>query len=214
MKLIKCPDCGAMVSKKATACPSCGLPDPGSEKPVEPSKKHGLPTRLFYAATLPILVIAGGSYLLADSSNPTKPRPKSNVPIEATQAEKQKTEQELWAELEEIALKAAAEQKKVDDRRSKDVADEEAFAALMEGLGQQALIASISARNGYARITVRNLWHIRNYQIRLQDAQTLDRLWKSISSPREPKKARISIVDYNGNEVGGTGVMGVWVQDR
>lgn len=35
MALIKCPECGSMVSDRATECPKCGCPLNRSEQPVE-----------------------------------------------------------------------------------------------------------------------------------------------------------------------------------
>lgn len=64
-------------------------------------------------------------------------------------------------------------------------------------------------------ITVSNIWHIRAYQIRLQDAQTLWEIWARIASPSELDSARIKIVDLRGNEVGGSRVLAgslIWVQ--
>ncbi len=33
MGLVKCPDCGNMVSERAAACPTCGCPADAFEKP-------------------------------------------------------------------------------------------------------------------------------------------------------------------------------------
>ncbi len=67
-----------------------------------------------------------------------------------------------------------------------------------------------------ATLTVDNLWHIRHYQIRLQDAQTLWEVWARIASPNDPDKARIKLVDQNGNEVGGSRFLAgslIWVKE-
>ena len=67
-----------------------------------------------------------------------------------------------------------------------------------------------------ATITLRNVWHLRNKQIRLQDAQTLWKAWAVVASKDNPDKARIKLVDLNGNEVGGSRVLAgslIWVQD-
>lgn len=62
-------------------------------------------------------------------------------------------------------------------------------------------------------ITVDNAWHLVTYQLRLQIAQNLWTQWVAIASPGDPDKARMQIVDHNGNEVGGYSVWnGVWVQ--
>lgn len=68
-----------------------------------------------------------------------------------------------------------------------------------------------------AKLTMRNLWHIRHKQLRLQDAQALWRVWASIASPSKPDGARIKIVDQMGNEVGGSRILGgslIWVDDE
>ncbi|QDT24817.1 hypothetical protein Enr10x_01090 [Gimesia panareensis] len=68
-----------------------------------------------------------------------------------------------------------------------------------------------------AEIEVRNNWHIKPYQVRLQDAQNLWSAWAKIASPQEPDSARIKIVDINGNEVGGSRVLAgslIWVQEN
>lgn len=67
-----------------------------------------------------------------------------------------------------------------------------------------------------ATITLRNVWHLRNKQIRLQDAQTLWKAWAVVASKDDPDSARIKLVDLNGNEVGGSRVLAgslIWVQD-
>ncbi len=68
-----------------------------------------------------------------------------------------------------------------------------------------------------AEIEVSNNWHIKPYQIRLQDAQNLWSAWAKIASAQEPDSARIKIVDINGNEVGGSRVLAgslIWVQEN
>lgn len=68
-----------------------------------------------------------------------------------------------------------------------------------------------------AEIEVRNNWHIKPYQIRLQDAQNLWSAWARIASPQDRDLACIKIVDANRNEVGGSHVpVGslIWVQEN
>jgi hypothetical protein len=68
-----------------------------------------------------------------------------------------------------------------------------------------------------ATLTVSNVWHLKLYQVRLQDAQALWEVWARIASPKEPDKARISIVDLRGNEVGGSRFLAgslIWVQEQ
>lgn len=66
------------------------------------------------------------------------------------------------------------------------------------------------------KITVSNSWHYEPYQIRLQVAQKLWEAWAGLHSPDEPDKARIKLVDLNGNEVGGSRVWAgslIWVKE-
>lgn len=65
-------------------------------------------------------------------------------------------------------------------------------------------------------LTVGNRWHVRHYQVRLQDAQTLWRAWAATVSPEATDSARIKIVDRMGNEVGGSRLLGgslIWVKE-
>ncbi len=98
---------------------------------------------------------------------------------------------------------------------------EEKLDAYMEVLRGVALVERVAAEQSgdqwRATITVADLWHVRHYQVRLQDAQTLWKAWALTASPQDPDCARISIVDHNGNEVGGSRVWGgslIWVQDK
>ena len=66
------------------------------------------------------------------------------------------------------------------------------------------LVKDVSISQNKATITVTNLWHLRNKQIRLQDAQTLWELWAKINSPSKPDESFLKLVDFNGNKVGGS----------
>jgi hypothetical protein len=66
-------------------------------------------------------------------------------------------------------------------------------------------------------ITVANHWHSQPYQMRLQMAQNLWQSWAKVHSPKDLDKARISLRDLNGNEVGGSRVFAgsvIWVQEN
>lgn len=76
--------------------------------------------------------------------------------------------------------------------------------------------ARMDARGNFLRITVSNLWHLQQKQIRYQSAQNLWLIWATIHSPDSSDDARIKLLDYNGNEVGGSRVLAgsmIWVQD-
>jgi hypothetical protein len=84
-------------------------------------------------------------------------------------------------------------------------------------LGGDKAIETVSVSEYSATITVSNAWHVVPYQIRLQAAQNIWKLWATISAPVREVEAKISIVDLNGNEVGGSRVWGgslIWVQEN
>lgn len=66
--------------------------------------------------------------------------------------------------------------------------------------------------NKGARFTVENSWHSLSYQVRFQGVQNLGALWKKFAQSNEPDSEIFKVVDLNGNEVGGSGVFGIWVQ--
>jgi hypothetical protein len=56
-------------------------------------------------------------------------------------------------------------------------------------------------------------WHVQPYQLRLQAAQGLQRLWAEIHHQGDVEAAQMRFVDQMGNIVGGTSVWsGTWVQ--
>ena len=63
------------------------------------------------------------------------------------------------------------------------------------------------------KIIVANSWHSQPYQIRLQAAQNLQKLWGNTYGDAD--RSRVKLVDINGNSVGGNKVLGgVWVSDK
>ena len=78
------------------------------------------------------------------------------------------------------------------------------------------LVDRVSIRDATATLTVTNLWHVRQKQIRLQDAQVLWQLWAQIASPENLDHARLKLVDGMGNSVGGSRILAgslIWVVD-
>src|SRR4051812_21190740 len=73
-KLMKCPDCGATVSKKAASCPSCGRPL------RKKSKQYGCGT----GCLIVVLGAVALAFLLPDS--PHSPAPPPPAPPSATPA--------------------------------------------------------------------------------------------------------------------------------
>jgi hypothetical protein len=127
----------------------------------------------------------------------------------------------------ELARKQAEEQRLAEEEGIRQQESQaltqsklDAYIAVLEA-GEVSIVREVGVRrNGdiwTATLTVDNVWHMKLYQIRLQDAQTLWEAWARIASPSEPDKARISIVDMRGNEVGGSRVWGgslIWVQEN
>jgi hypothetical protein len=71
---------------------------------------------------------------------------------------------------------------------------------------------SVQVQGGWAKIVVKDAFHVAPYQSRLQMTQNLVKLWRAIHSPTNGEGAPLTLTDYNGNEVGGTGLTGIWVQ--
>lgn len=124
----------------------------------------------------------------------------------------------------EEAKRAAAErqdrEKRMAEKKAVQAKIEQRLDQFVATLTEAGLkktdIHSVAVEKDTAIITVPNIWHVRAYQIRLQDAQTLWNVWASIASPKDPDKARIKLVDFNGNEVGGSRILGgslIWVQE-
>jgi len=75
------------------------------------------------------------------------------------------------------------------------------------------IVKSVSVEGDRLTIVVTDNFHIAPYQTRLQVAQNFEKLWAAIHPPANGNiSVPLSITDYNGNEVGGTGLFGVWVQ--
>ena len=99
--------------------------------------------------------------------------------------------------------------------------DAEAFMSLARSLSipAQVLVDAKADASFPDRllITVGNAWHSQPYQMRLQMAQNLWQSWANVHSPKDLDKARISLRDLNGNEVGGSRAFAgslIWVQEN
>lgn len=106
----------------------------------------------------------------------------------------------------------------LDPNQHKDI-----FLNAVKNSGLQDVVARVSADTrspDELTITVTNSWHYLPYQIRLQKAQTLWKTWAkartaSGSLRSDIDSARISLVDANGNKVGGSRAAGgslLWVK--
>ncbi len=121
----------------------------------------------------------------------------------------------------EVAKKEAEKEKQKRDSEKETRKRLDTLISVLEKLKitvvESVSVQQISTDIWEATIKVRNSWHIKPYQIRLQDAQNLWSAWATIASPKEPDSARIKIVDFNGNEVGGSRVLAgslIWVQEN
>lgn len=148
-----------------------------------------------------------------------QPTPK---PTETAQQKKQRLiEERKHREAEQkrrraAEIKAEAQAKVAKEaeatreaRKAERVVNEvnEFMSAVRDHDPEGLLIESASARGNQLTITVTSTWHEQNYQTRLQLAQLLWNLWSGIHSPNNLDDSRIKIVDYNGNRVGGSGVI-------
>lgn len=122
------------------------------------------------------------------------------------------------AEIKRKAAEAqqAAERAKAEAAQKEIKGKLDAYSTALQS-AEVAIVDRVAVRRSgdiwTVTLTVGDIWHIHHKQIRLQDTQNLWKLWALVASPKDPDKARISIVDQNGNEVGGSGILGIWVQD-
>lgn len=91
------------------------------------------------------------------------------------------------------------------------------FMAVLEaaGVGNE-LISNVSTRGETITITVATGWHYQPKQVRQQSAQILWQTWAMIASRDNLDRARLSLRDAVGNEVGGSRLLAgslIWVDD-
>lgn len=138
----------------------------------------------------------------------------------AAEVARKAAEEQATAARQAAADKAAAE-KAAKDAAQKEIQDKlDAYLAVLK-LAEVTIIERVSVerrgKSWKATLTVKNIWHVKHYQVRLQDAQTLWQAWATIASPKDPDSARIVLVDGNGNEVGGSRALAgslIWVQEK
>lgn len=132
---------------------------------------------------------------------------------EAQRAERDR-QRELAAAEREREREAAAAKREAEERRKaqaqREIQDKlDAYLAVINTFDPQLVesvsVSQISAESWEAELTMKNIWHLRHKQIRLQDAQTYWQTWALIASPTDPDRARIKLVDLRGNRVGGSG---------
>ena len=120
-----------------------------------------------------------------------------------------------------VALLAPAScDKQEPEPQEKAVPDEnaaETFMAVLKaaGVGNE-LVTKVSTKGRTVSITVANGWHYQPKQVRQQNARILWQTWAMIYAPNDSDKARLSLLDSVGHEVGGSRLLGgslIWVAD-
>ncbi len=106
-----------------------------------------------------------------------------------------KTEEELEAERQKKHLE-------VDEML-------DGYLAVINTSGMNKFVSTVKAKApSYTEIeiAVKNVWHYQPKQVRLQAAQSLWELWATGYCPERetPDNCRITLVDLNGNRVGGS----------
>jgi hypothetical protein len=148
-------------------------------------------------------------------------REEAKRQAEAASEAARKAREERVAAERKVAEQRAADEEAAKEATQREVKDRlDSYMAVLNAADVK-LVDSVSVRRignktWEATLTVRDIWHLRHYQLRLQDAQTLWEAWAVIASHSEPDLARIKLVDGNGNEVGGSRMWGgslIWVQN-
>ena len=212
-----CKACGSELKPDAEFCGSCGAdakqttaqsgaaPPPS---PAPPKKRMGWKMKALIAFVG--LGLLGGLMELID---PEASQKRTQERIEKKQA----AAEERAARSEKEAIAKAA-QDEANNAKAKLLLD--AYSDLLRKY-EVKMIESVSVRvpntiRFEVTLTVDNVWHVRHKQIRMQDAQSLWKVWAGLASPAKPDRARIKLVDLNGNEVGGSRFLAgssLWVQD-
>lgn len=162
----------------------------------------GVPVALFLIGMV-VAVIAGG---LREATMTDEQRAERSATQKAAQLQADADQEQAVIAAEQRALESQAAEAKVNaDRHASMLALIDADPVASE------IIESVRVATDVCEVKVKNLWHLKVKQIRLQDAQALHSMWTSILPPGEI--AVLSIVDLNGNKVGGTGFTGIWVND-
>lgn len=124
-------------------------------------------------------------------------------------AELKRAKEKQLAVMRERQATAAAQQSAQDNLDS--------FMAVLKaaGVGNE-LVTKVSTKGETVSVTVANGWHYQPKQVRQQSAQILWQTWAMIYAPNDLDKARLSLRDSVGNEVGGSRWLAgslIWVDD-
>lgn len=147
------------------------------------------------------------------SVNKPEPQPPSREKIVSEITAKNERESK-----DRLNKKLAADAKnklEIERRKNADIDELKDFIRSIDP--NRVLFVDVKNRysiDGAVTIFVSDTWHIEHYQRRLQNAQRLFQVWETIRSSGEQSgnACIMTIADLNGNEVGGTGLLGVWVQ--
>jgi hypothetical protein len=117
---------------------------------------------------------------------------------------------------EDRAALEAQMQARAEEGRQRLLAQQQEFAAkLTEWNSELPLDGTDLSGSGAVVIRVEDPWHTLPYEERLAFAQEMQKIWAEIYSPEVPADAYISIVDAEGNPVGGSDrvvASQLWVQ--
>jgi len=187
---------------------------PGFQQPIPPkmssSSKIALIVIGLIFGSCALCGVLGGIANLLDPN-------KSNVsPTQTTNASNQSVQSSPSPQASSETANKSANSSKPASSTSDNI---QKYRKLMRSIDKNGDIVTNVTQgrmDGEIKISVSNSWHYEPYQIRLQLAQKLWDAWAATHSPNEPDKARIQIVDGNGNEVGGSRAWAgslIWVQE-
>lgn len=194
-KIVKCPGCNNAVSLVIDDVPL-------ELEPVkEAKKKDGSGAG---CGCLIILAFIGGLIWLFSSATPAKQSKSATGAAQNSQVNKEPVRE----------TKPSFTQEHLTEQLQKFVSTL-AKHGIDSSLVSKANISSIS--QDLLEIHVTNSFVLQPYQIRLQGAQNLWRLWAAIHTPDHQDTSRIRILDMNGNEIGGSRMWGgslIWVSEK
>jgi hypothetical protein len=125
------------------------------------------------------------------------------------QAEQKAAEERAAAEAKRQAeARAAAERAAAVAQAAEHRAQFAATLRTFDPTGAAVVRVERGSTDDELKVTVANAWHYEPHQIRLQTAQSLWKAWAAIHAPADLDRARLRLVDLNGNDVGGSGWLG------
>lgn len=142
--------------------------------------------------------------------------PKPLAPDKQQVVDEIKAEDEKQAERDRIA--EAERQRRIAEQTQKHRSDSfKIYVTALRGVDTEGnMLGDIRLDGDEVIVAVENIWHFLPYQIRYQHTENMWHAWALAYSPEKPDKAKISIVDLNGNEVGGSRFLAgslIWVAE-